>query len=102
MGFIENLSNQEFDQILEIDQEEPLKCSGSKDLPLPKPMSGTEREAFLAQANIKVPAEEKQAYKDLIAENHDVFSKSKNDLGWANNFKHTIKTKTEDPSYDID
>ena len=93
------ISNQEFDQILEIDQEEPLKCSGSKDIPLPKPMSGTEKEVFLAQANIKVPAEEKQAYKNLIAENHDVFSKNKNDLGWANNFEHTIKTKTEDPSY---
>ena len=59
MGFIENLSNQEFAEILEINQEEPLKCSGSKDVPLPKPMSGTEKEAFLAQANIKVPAEEK-------------------------------------------
>ena len=42
VGFIENLSNQEFDQILEIDQEEPLKYSGSKDLPLPKALSGTE------------------------------------------------------------
>jgi transposase InsO family protein len=99
MGFIENLSNQEFEQILEINQEEPLKCSGAKDIPLPKAMSDTEREEFLAHANIKVPAEEKQAYKDLIAENHDIFSKSKNDLGWANNFEHTIKTKTEDPSY---
>ena len=98
MGFIENLSNQEFDQILEIDQKEPLKCSGSKDIPLPKPMSGTKKEAFLTQANIKVPAEEKQAYKDFFSENHNVFSKSKNDLGWANNFEHTIKTKTEYPS----
>ena len=99
VGFIENLSNQEFDQILEIDQEEPLKCSKSKDLPLPKPMSGTEREAFLAQANIKVPQEEKQHYRNLIAEHHDVFSKDRHDLGWANNFEHTIKTKTEEPSY---
>ena len=60
---------------------------------MPKPLSGREKEAFLSQANIKVTQEEKQNYKDLIAENHDVFSKDEQDLGWVNNFERTIKNQ---------
>ena len=54
---------------------------------------------FLAQANIKVPAQEKQAYEDLIAQNHDVLSTDKNYLGCANHFEHKIQTKNQEPTY---
>ena len=98
LGFIENLRNTEFGEILKLDEkvtEEKL----SKDLPKPEPLSPKARAEFLSKANIKVPAEENDAYQKLISDHHDVFSKDKSDLGWANNFEHTIKTKTEEPSY---
>ena len=98
LGFIENLGNTEFGQISELHPkvtEEKL----SKNLPKPEPLSTKSRAEFLSKANIKVPAEEKAEYEKLISDHHDVFSKDKSDLGWANNFEHTIKTKTEDPSY---
>ena len=44
-------------------------------------MSKEEKDAVLTKANVKVPESEKQAYIDLIARHHDVFSTSKNDLG---------------------
>ena len=62
-------------------------------------MSDTVKVDFLAHANIKVPAQEKQAYEDLIAQHHDVFSTYKNDLGCANRFEHKIQTKTQFPTY---
>ncbi len=35
-------------------------------------------------------------YEQLILQNHDVFSRTKDDLGKANNFKHKIFTKTDE------
>ena len=54
---------------------------------------------FSVTPKIKVPQEEKQLYKDLIAEHYNVFSKDNNNIGWANNFEHTIITETEKLSY---
>ena len=98
LGYLENLNNKEFNKISVIDQEK-VKEDFSHDAPLPKPMSESVKVDFLAHANIKVPAQEKQAYEELIAQNHDVFSTDKNDLGCANHFEHKIKTKNQDPTY---
>jgi hypothetical protein len=45
-----------------------------------------------------VPEDERKLYEQLILQNHDVFSKSK-DLGKANNFKHKIFTKIDEPIF---
>ena len=98
IGFIENLDHEDFNPISEINEVEEKKLF-SNDLPLPKPLPKDKEQAFLDQANVKVPNVERQAYMDLLAQNHDVFSTDKNDLGYANNFEHSIKTKTDDPTY---
>ena len=98
IGFIENLTNEEFNEISQIDQED-VKKTVSKDKPVPKAMSKEEKDAFLEKANVKVPDSEKQAYIDLIARHHDVFSTSKNDLGRASNFTHKIELKDNLPTY---
>ena len=76
LGYLENLNNKEFNNISVIDQEK-VKEDFSHDAPLPKPMSESVKVDFLAHANIKVPAQERQAYEELIAQNHDVFTQIK-------------------------
>ena len=76
-----------------IDQEK-VKEEFSQDVPLPKPMSDSVKVDFLAQANIKVPAQERKAYEELIAQHHDVFSTDKNDLGCANHFEFIVIAKS--------
>ena len=49
--------------------------------------------------NLNVPSSEREKYINLILKNHDVFSKSKDDLGKANNFKHEILLKSKEPVY---
>ena len=98
IGFIENLDNKEFNKISKIDQED-LKQTISKDKPLSKPLPKEERDTFLGKANVKVPDSEKQAYINLIARHHDVFSTSRNDLGRASNFTHKIELKDNLPTY---
>ena len=66
---------------------------------LPQAMSMTEREEFLAQARLNVPKEEQSQYEDLLCKHHDVFSKSKSDLGCATNFEHKIELKEDSPVY---
>ena len=48
---------------------------------------------------LNVPANERQIYLKLILENHDVFSKDKNDLGLANHYRHSITLKNTEPLY---
>ena len=62
-------------------------------------MSKEEKEAFLGKANVKVCDFEKQAYIDLIARHHDVFSTSKNNLGRASNSTHKIELKDNLPTF---
>ena len=69
LGYLENLKNKEFNNISVIDQEK-VKEDFSRDVPLPKPMSDSVKVDFLAQANIKVPVQERKAYKELIAQHH--------------------------------
>jgi hypothetical protein len=50
------------------------------------------KDDFLAHANIKVPQDQEQAYREKLSRHHDVFSTIKNNLGWANYFQHKITT----------
>ena len=49
IGFIENLDNEDFNEISQIDKED-VKNSTLKDKPLPKPLSKEEKEAFIEKA----------------------------------------------------
>jgi hypothetical protein len=53
----------------------------------------------VAKLNLNVPEDEKKLYEQIILANHDFFSKTKDDLGRANNFKHKIFTKTYEPVF---
>ena len=99
VGFIENLTNAEFEEISPIKEEEwEAKMNASKHVP-PPPMSEKERAEFLNQAKINVPTEEQAMYEELICKHNDVFSKSKSDLGSAKNFEHKIELKDDAPVY---
>ena len=65
----------------------------------PSPLSPAERLEFLTDLKLNVPDSEKQQYLDLILNNHDVFSKNKNDLGRATNATHTIHLKNNAPIF---
>ena len=66
---------------------------------LKPPLQPTDLNDFLKDLRLNVPANEKQAYLDLLLQNHDVFSKNQNDLGCATNFTHTIHLKNSAPTY---
>jgi hypothetical protein len=61
--------------------------------------SPAEQKDFFKKLNLNVPEYKRKLHEQLILQNHDVFSKSKDELGKANNFKHKIFTKTEDPIF---
>jgi hypothetical protein len=62
-----------------------------------KSLSLGEQKEFLDKLNLNAPEDERKLYEQLILQNHDVFSKTKDDLG--NNFKHKILTKTDEPIF---
>jgi len=73
-----------------------------KDDPNPKPakpLLPAEQQEFLSKLNLNVPDNERKLYEQLILKNHDVFGKTKDDLGKANNFKHKIFTKSNEPIF---
>ena len=99
MGVLENIHGEEItpmDGKKIIEQIERNKNTPDKPT---VPLSPQEQKEFLDQLNLKVPEDERKLYEQLILQNHDVFSKSKDDLGKANNFTHKIFTKTEDPIF---
>ena len=54
---------------------------------------------MLQDIRLNVPDCEREKYLKLILDNHDVFSKSKNDLGLANHYEHSIALKNSEPLY---
>ncbi len=99
MGVLENIHGE---RILPIDGKKIVEqINASKSTPdnLPKPISPSEQREFLAKLNLNVPEDKKKLYEQIILANHDVFSKTKDDLGRANNFKHKILTKTDEPVF---
>jgi hypothetical protein len=96
VGFIENLNDPQFERVTPA--EEP-NWETTEQPPSPKPMSSEERREFLSQATLNVPNEEANLYEELLCKHHDVFSKSKSDLGCATNFEHKIELKDDAPVY---
>ena len=62
-------------------------------------LTADRRKEFLTDLNLTVPEAERKAYTELLLENFDVFSKTKLDLGTANNFEHRITLSENAPSY---
>jgi hypothetical protein len=54
---------------------------------------------FLAKAKICVQHKFKHQYEELLAKHNDVFSKYNQDSGKANDFKHNILFKNNEPRY---
>ena len=54
---------------------------------------------MMKDINLSVPHSEREKYLQLILNNHDVFSKDKNDLGLPNHYKHSITLKNNEPLY---
>ena len=98
IGYLENLQNKSFNEIYAID-EQKIEEDASNDKPIPKPMTDFQKEKFLAQIKITVPAEEERTYTKLLLKHHDVFSVDKSDLGLASNLKHRIDLKDKEPTY---
>jgi hypothetical protein len=99
MGVLENIHGE---RILPMDGKKIVEqINASKSTPdnLPKPLSPAEQKEFLKKLNLNVPEDEQKLYEQIILANHDVFSKTKDDLGKANNFKHKIFTKTDEPVF---
>ena len=67
-----------------------------KEGPAPK-LSPEEEKKFREMIKLKCPEEWKEKYTELLLHFHDVFSKSKFDLGRCNVIEHSIRLKDEDP-----
>jgi hypothetical protein len=96
IGFLESVcpsSVKEIDSDLFISEIEKIEAK------LKPPLLPNDRNEFLKDLKLNVPENEKQAYLNLLLENHDVFSKNQNDLGCATNFTHTIHLKNSAPTY---
>jgi len=62
-----------------------------------KPLSPAEQKDFFKKLNLNVPEDKRKLYEQLILQNHDVFSKSKDELGKANNFSARSSPKLRIP-----
>ena len=82
-----------------LNQEKFLETVQAMSTTLPPPPSPQRVKEIMADLTLTVPEQYKQQYIDLILANHDVFSKTKNDLGRANNFTHKIDLKDKSPVY---
>ena len=69
------------------------------DTPLPAPLSSDDQSKFMERIKLNVPQVHAKAYVSLFSRNYDIFSKNKEDLGRANNFKHNIKLHNNLPVY---
>ncbi len=96
IGFFENIHSQKINRI---DDELFVHAVNSVKTELPQLLSVANQKEFLQKLKLTVPPSELAAYLDLILKNHDVFSKTKNDLGCATNATHKIHLKNEAPIY---
>ena len=67
--------------------------------PAPAAATKIDREFINANVQLNVPPEWEEAYKAVLYEFHDVFSRDKNDLGVATGLKHEIQVNTKEPVY---
>jgi hypothetical protein len=97
IGEVENLTN------CSIDQLNPQYLNSVADQ-LQKqakvsPCSEEKKRFIQDNVQLNVPEEEKQAYMDLLCQNHGVFSDHKHDLGRATTLQHEITLKSNLPVY---
>ena len=96
LGSIECIQDKHIERI----QIDEIKA-GFQQIPnvqAPKLTDWRKRE-MLKDIRLSVPKQEENRYLELILNNHDVFSKDKNDLGLANHYKHSISLKHNEPLY---
>ena len=62
-----------------------------------RPLKVEEKKAFLDKLKLRCPENWKAKYEKLCLKFHDVFSKSKFDLGRCNTIEHSIRVKEEEP-----
>ena len=62
-----------------------------------RPMTKEEKASFLEKLKLRCPEKWKARYEELCLKFHDVFSKSKFDLGRCNTIEHSIRVKEEEP-----
>lgn len=97
LGQIENIQNLHISQIHESDIAQTISAIQTNvrnGLP-----SQQRQKQILNELKLKVPASERKNYMQLILSNHDVFSTSQFDIGKANNYKHSIQLKNNEPVY---
>ena len=85
--------------VSQVDNNVFINAVQTQSLSPPPPLNSTDKNTFLNDLNLNVPDNEKQAYLNLLLQNHDVFSKNKNDLGKATNATHKIHLKNDAPIY---
>ena len=90
VGFAEPVS-----EISAVKTEEFLDIKNA----FPTPMTPELRKQFLSKLHLNVPVGQHMAYEELLCKNHDIFSRSPEDLGKASHFKHTIELNKYEPVY---
>ena len=96
LGTLECIQGSHVEQVQINEIQAALSSSHSQ---LPPQLSDERKRQMLADLNLNVPQSEYNKYLQLIFQNHDVFSKSKFDLGKANHYEHSITLKHKDPLY---
>ncbi|MGV0986793.1 MAG: reverse transcriptase family protein, partial [Limnohabitans sp.] len=96
LGSIECIEGEKIEQV---NIDSIVDAIQQKENILPKSLSIERKKQMLADLNLNVPKEEREKYLNLIFNNYDVFSKSKDDLGLATHYTHKIDLKTDNPLY---
>ena len=96
LGTLECIQGSHVEQVQINEIQAALSSSHSQ---LPPQLSDERKRQMLADLNLNVPRSEYNKYLELIFQNHDVFSKTKFDLGKANHYEHSITLKHKDPLY---
>ena len=96
VGFLESVNPH---TVREVNKDLFVAAIDSIQPPPPLPILAHDKQRFLKVLNLSVPEQEKDAYLELLLNNHDVFSKDPNDLGCATNHEHTIHLRNTLPTY---
>ena len=101
VAIIENLSSPSINRIEYVDPRSIQAMVEHTNRPTSSSPAPSENDKhFIRQnMNINVPAEYYQRYENLLLKYHDVFSRSKQDLGRSDALQHEIHLKTRDPVY---
>jgi len=78
-----------------IDELELFKSTSAP----PPPLKQDAREKFLNDLHLNVPPFYHNKFVSLFLRNHDVFSKTPNDIGKATHFEHSVMLKNFDPIF---